>query len=185
MLYLYLNVYAVTRHYGGAEEGGWWYNTGEPLASVPILAESKIGCGDYCRQCRQAARGERDAQGQPIPYCRDLPEDYDLRVEDLARELNRENATPENPQRSWTALSEAEQDALLDRAADIFQLDRPFVHHLVPADPVELERTRSHLETLFAPEKRGDIYSVLGGVDVQIRTEEFFAISWSDYRPYE
>jgi len=23
---MYLNVYAVTRHYGGPEEGGWWYN---------------------------------------------------------------------------------------------------------------------------------------------------------------
>jgi hypothetical protein len=32
----YLNVYAVTRHYGGPEEGGWWFNRGEPLASVPV-----------------------------------------------------------------------------------------------------------------------------------------------------
>lgn len=33
---LYVNVYRVTRHYGGPEEGGWWYDAGEPLASVPI-----------------------------------------------------------------------------------------------------------------------------------------------------
>jgi hypothetical protein len=33
---LYVNLYRVTRHYGGPEEGGWWYNAGEPLASVPI-----------------------------------------------------------------------------------------------------------------------------------------------------
>ena len=32
----YLNAYAVTRHYGGPEEGGWWFNAGEPLASVPL-----------------------------------------------------------------------------------------------------------------------------------------------------
>ncbi len=32
----YVNAYAVTRHYGGPEEGGWWYNRGTPLASVPI-----------------------------------------------------------------------------------------------------------------------------------------------------
>lgn len=32
----YVNAYCVTRHYGGPEEGGWWYNAGEPLASVPI-----------------------------------------------------------------------------------------------------------------------------------------------------
>ncbi len=35
----YVNAYAVTRHYGGPEEGGWWYNRGQPLASVPV----KIG----------------------------------------------------------------------------------------------------------------------------------------------
>jgi len=32
----YVNAYAVTRHFGGPEEGGWWYNAGEPLASVPL-----------------------------------------------------------------------------------------------------------------------------------------------------
>ena len=32
----YINAYAVTRHYGGPEEGGWWFNAGEPLASVPL-----------------------------------------------------------------------------------------------------------------------------------------------------
>ena len=31
----YVNAYAVTRHYGGPEEGGWWYNYYQPLASVP------------------------------------------------------------------------------------------------------------------------------------------------------
>lgn len=32
----YVNAYSVTRHYGGPEEGGWWYDAGEPLASVPV-----------------------------------------------------------------------------------------------------------------------------------------------------
>lgn len=32
----YVNAYEVTRHYGGPEEGGWWFNCGEPLASVPL-----------------------------------------------------------------------------------------------------------------------------------------------------
>ncbi len=36
MSIVYVNVYAVTRHFGGSEEGGWWYNAGEPLASVPF-----------------------------------------------------------------------------------------------------------------------------------------------------
>lgn len=34
---LYVNAYLVTRQYGGPEEGGWWYDTGTPLASVPVL----------------------------------------------------------------------------------------------------------------------------------------------------
>lgn len=32
----YANVYAVTRHYGGPEEGGWWYDAGEPIGSVAM-----------------------------------------------------------------------------------------------------------------------------------------------------
>lgn len=36
---MYLNAYRVTRHYGGPEEGGWWYDAGEVLASVPVAAE--------------------------------------------------------------------------------------------------------------------------------------------------
>lgn len=27
----YVNVYRVTREYGGPEEGGWWFDTGEPV----------------------------------------------------------------------------------------------------------------------------------------------------------
>lgn len=33
----FVNVYEVTRHFGGREEGGWWYDRGNPLASVPVL----------------------------------------------------------------------------------------------------------------------------------------------------
>jgi hypothetical protein len=32
----YLNAYEVTLGYGGPEEGGWWYDIGTPLASVPV-----------------------------------------------------------------------------------------------------------------------------------------------------
>jgi len=27
---LYVNAYRVSRAYGGPEEGGWWYDVGEP-----------------------------------------------------------------------------------------------------------------------------------------------------------
>lgn len=36
---LFVNAYNVNRLYGGAEEGGWWYDTGDPVASVPIREE--------------------------------------------------------------------------------------------------------------------------------------------------
>lgn len=32
----YVNVYEVTQAYGGPEEGGWWYECGIPIASVPF-----------------------------------------------------------------------------------------------------------------------------------------------------
>ena len=33
----YVNVYAVSRSYGGPEEGGWWYDTGTVVTSVPVI----------------------------------------------------------------------------------------------------------------------------------------------------
>lgn len=36
----WVNAYSVTRHYGGPEEGGWWYNWYESLASVPVQGET-------------------------------------------------------------------------------------------------------------------------------------------------
>ena len=33
---VYVNAYEVTREYGGPEEGGWYYDAGEPMASVPV-----------------------------------------------------------------------------------------------------------------------------------------------------
>lgn len=39
---LYVNAYMVTRHYGGPEEGGWWYNMSECVetrTATPLTAE--------------------------------------------------------------------------------------------------------------------------------------------------
>lgn len=33
---VFVNAYLVDRLYGGPEEGGWWYDSGEPLAAVPV-----------------------------------------------------------------------------------------------------------------------------------------------------
>lgn len=32
----YLNVYKVSRAYGGPEEGGWWYDAGYPVSSIRL-----------------------------------------------------------------------------------------------------------------------------------------------------
>ena len=42
---IYINVYHVTRHYGGPEEGGWWYNAGQLVESV----ETTVGDADRVR----------------------------------------------------------------------------------------------------------------------------------------
>lgn len=38
---LWVNVYKVTRHYGGPEEGGWWYNAGEPIHTESCDTEAE------------------------------------------------------------------------------------------------------------------------------------------------
>jgi hypothetical protein len=49
---VYLNAYEVTRHYGGPEEGGWWYDHREPVASIPIPAMVHEGHQENsCRHC--------------------------------------------------------------------------------------------------------------------------------------
>ena len=44
---LFLNVYSITRHYGGDEEGGWWYNWYECLEVFPVRDEEQ---GEQLRQ---------------------------------------------------------------------------------------------------------------------------------------
>jgi hypothetical protein len=33
---LYVNIYAAEQRYGGPEEGGWWFDTGAPVGSIPV-----------------------------------------------------------------------------------------------------------------------------------------------------
>ena len=37
----YVNVYEVTRNYGGPEEGGWYWDSGEPMLSVKVTGKSE------------------------------------------------------------------------------------------------------------------------------------------------
>ena len=38
----WINVYSTTRHYGGPEEGGWWYNWEECIVSTAFHADTPI-----------------------------------------------------------------------------------------------------------------------------------------------
>lgn len=48
----YLNAYNVNRFYGGPQEGGWWFDAGEPIASVPLRDEEfpSEQWNDYLRE---------------------------------------------------------------------------------------------------------------------------------------
>jgi len=37
----YINAYEVTLGYGGPEEGGWWYDIGLPLGSIPVTSQEE------------------------------------------------------------------------------------------------------------------------------------------------
>lgn len=39
---VYVNAYLVGRNFGGSEEGGWWYNSGNCVASVPVIVPEEI-----------------------------------------------------------------------------------------------------------------------------------------------
>lgn len=48
MLPTWINVYEYSRHYGGPEEGGWWYDSWECLASYgpfqdPVQLDNTLG----------------------------------------------------------------------------------------------------------------------------------------------
>lgn len=55
--FLYVNAYSITRHFGGREEGGWYYDSFFPLASIPVRAISLEGHDNSCWTCSQARNG--------------------------------------------------------------------------------------------------------------------------------
>lgn len=92
---LYVNVYLVTQLYGGPEEGGWYFDSGEPLGSIPIqtklenkdyyVSSETEGCGSkktitkttiHLRECSgckgtgevEEESEERDDKGEPYVY---------------------------------------------------------------------------------------------------------------------
>lgn len=71
----YVNVYEVDRNYGGPEEGGWWFDSGEPILSITTTNEFS---GDIAMMLY-------DEVYKPTTYrysVRPQGTDYDVRVED-------------------------------------------------------------------------------------------------------
>ena len=60
----YVNVYLVDRRLGGPEEGGWYYDTGEAIKSIPTLPDRAERLVERVRQwC--AKRNELDNRYEP------------------------------------------------------------------------------------------------------------------------
>ena len=106
----FVNVYIVTRHYGGPEEGGWWFNSGEPLASVPVVI------------------------GPKPPWVCEFRSTY---------------------------------------APDVSEHDKAI-----------LTAKTAELEAMFGDEARGDIYSVLGGCEIDVSWDDKTAAPWPEETPY-
>lgn len=105
----YVNVYAVTRHYGGPEEGGWWYNSGSPIESRSMVV------------------------GPPPPWV---------------------------PEGNWGFPELSYHD--MDRVKVVVGL----------------------MEQRYEQVAEGSIYSVLGGVEVQVDHGENPGKYWPEERPY-
>lgn len=143
---LYINAYSVTRHYGGHEEGGWWFNAGEPLASIPIRAKRVQGHGSWCGNCSDAAAGNGE-------FCKKyLPDDE-------------------------------EYEEGLDNDEEYWDRETREVQHLKPLDTEEKERYVAHLRSVFADYNEGNIYSVLGGAELQVYVEDHAAENFPQEMP--
>ena len=121
----FVNVYSVTRHYGGPEEGGWWYNQGEPIASVPVVI------------------------GPPPPW---VPEWFGKKAD----------GSPGYP--DFGHVSRAPEISAHDKA--------------------RLEAKREELERMFEDVSEGDIYSMLGGTQLDVYIEDSTAEPFPQERPY-
>jgi len=63
IIMLYLNAYAVVPAYGGAEEGGWWYDSGIPIASIPIPTQREPGKTYYMQDGKPIIQGCQYCEG--------------------------------------------------------------------------------------------------------------------------
>lgn len=69
----WVNVYSIHRCFGGPEEGGWWYDTGDPVASIPVkgLSRAEHLAKAWRKQCPKTNKRYSVLGG----------EDWDVKVE--------------------------------------------------------------------------------------------------------
>lgn len=50
---IYVNVYEVNRHYGGPEEGGWWFDSEEPQLSIKLQGTQDFKADQFYNDMEQ------------------------------------------------------------------------------------------------------------------------------------
>jgi hypothetical protein len=163
---LYLNAYEVTRHYGGPEEGGWWWNLFTPLASVPIPAKELPGCAPHeCSQCDAARENQTD------DYCRCLPENWETEFDHAQKEHARD--------------FDLGYETHPELSMAVWEKKFPKSSHLVPEYSDEkLEERENELTAMFIDGRDDNIYSVNGGSELAIRLENHVAEIEPKTRPH-
>lgn len=74
----WINCYRVSRQYGGPEEGGWYYDHRDPIASVMVFSLTKARAIIDMREANMA-----EAEGQPWPNIGNEDEDDLIYVAEL------------------------------------------------------------------------------------------------------
>ncbi len=182
-MYKYVNAYFVTRHYGGPEEGGWWYDCGEPVASLPVKAEYRSGCAPgICMQCDAARRGDGE-------FCKE-ESDY---VEDGFFEWL--NYSWKGTQEARLALIDAWRLRFVKDSADLLLEKTGFfdsaeykrnlrtVRHLAVSNEEEVIRAKKMIRDVLGEEEYGNIGSVNGGMELSIVVEGHIASFWPEEKP--
>lgn len=75
----YANLYLTNRAYGGPEEGGWWYGTGEPVKSNRFATRSAAELALPALEGEAAARNVEEKRRRPSSMACDGW--YDIRLE--------------------------------------------------------------------------------------------------------
>lgn len=76
----YVNVYSIDRAYGGPEEGGWWYDTGDVVHTVRCEGSDEDIVWKRAEQIRRELADEYPYTGRRSSVLGG--DDYDIRIED-------------------------------------------------------------------------------------------------------